>query len=72
MAPLMFVVIGYFSAKCHRWAFIIGAVIYLFDAVIYLYFEFWLAAAFHAFILYKLWNGYQTISEYEELRAKLA
>lgn len=69
--PLLFVALGYFAAKCNRWAFIAGAVIYLLDAALYLYFELWLAFAFHLFILYKLWNGYKTISEYDEFKAKL-
>jgi hypothetical protein len=69
--PMIFVIIGYFAAKCNRWAFIAGAVIYLLDAVLFLYFQFWLAFAFHLYILYKLWNGYKTISEYEQLRERL-
>jgi hypothetical protein len=69
--PLIFVFIGFFAAKCNRWAFIAGGIIYLLDAVLFLYFEFWLAFAFHAFILYKLWKGYKTISEYDEFRSKL-
>lgn len=69
--PLLFVAIGYFAATCHRWAFIVGGIIYLLDAALYLYFELWLAFAFHLFILYKLWKGYKTISEYDEFKAKL-
>jgi hypothetical protein len=69
--PLTFVVIGYFAAKCNRWAFIAGAIIYLVDAVLFLFMQYWLAFAFHLYILYKLWNGYKTISEYDKLRERL-
>jgi len=71
LAPGVFIALGIFAMNCHRWAFILGAVIYLLDAVIYLYVHQWLAFACHAFVLYKLWNGFKTISEYEALRSKL-
>lgn len=71
MAPLLFIVIGYFAATAHRWAFVVGALIYVLDAILYLYFMELLAFGFHAFILYKLYKGYRTISEYEELTEKM-
>ncbi len=67
ITPLMFALLGYFAAKPQRWAFIIGALIYLGDGLLYLYFEEWLAAGFHAFVLYNLFVGFREISEYEKL-----
>jgi hypothetical protein len=72
VAPLAFIVIGFFGATCHRWAFVVGGFIYFIDALIYLYAQEWFAFGVHGFILYKLWKGYGTISEYEELKTKLA
>ena len=71
LAPAMFVVIGIFATKCHRWAFIVGGIVYLLDSALYLFFGEVFAFAFHLFILYKLLKGFQTISEFEELKAKL-
>jgi hypothetical protein len=71
VVPLIFIAIGFFASKCNRWAFVVGGVLYLLDAALYLYFEAWLAFAFHLYILYKLWNGYKIISVYDEMRAKL-
>jgi hypothetical protein len=71
LAPLLFIIIGFFSAKRSRLAFIVGAIIYFFDGLLYLYFQEWLAAGFHVYILYKLYKGYNTISEYKELSSKM-
>lgn len=71
LSPVLFIVLGIFGAKLQRWAFITGTLIYLIDAVIYLYVGEWLAFAFHGFVIYKLFKGYQAIKEYEELSAKV-
>ncbi|AYB32687.1 hypothetical protein [Chryseolinea soli] len=67
----IFIFFGYFAAKLQRWAFIVGAIVYVIDAAIYALVAQWLALAFHLFILYKLFQGFRTISEYEAIRKKL-
>jgi len=71
LAPAIFIAIGIFAARLNRWAFIVGSIIYLFDAFLYLLFQSWLAFGFHLFILYKLYHGYRTIAEYDALRARM-
>jgi hypothetical protein len=71
-APTIFALIGYFAFNLNRWAFIAGAILYLLDSLIYLYAQEWFAAAFHLFVLYKLYQGYRTITEYEEEKARLS
>lgn len=71
LAPIAFIVLGYFAAKLNRWAFIVGGIFYLLDGFIYLAFQEWLAAGFHGFVLYKLYQGYKAITEYEEESLKL-
>jgi len=48
---------GYLSLKRHTWAFILGAVLYLLDAGILLLFQDWYSLAFHAYVLYKFFDG---------------
>ena len=67
----IFIFFGYFGAKLQRWAFIAGAIVYVLDAAIYALVAQWLALAFHLFILYKLFLGFRTISEYETIRKKI-
>jgi hypothetical protein len=69
--PLIIALMGYFAMRCNRWAFIVGAVIYALDALLFLFYGEWLAFGFHAFVLYKLWNGFNTISEYEALKERI-
>lgn len=70
--PAFMAMIGFFAARCNRWAFIVGAIVYFLDAILFLLFSEWLAFGFHLFVLYKLWQGFKTISEYDELKLKLA
>jgi hypothetical protein len=54
-----FAVLGYLAARRHTWAFILGMVLYTLDGLIFLVGQDWLAAAFHAFVLYVLFVGTQ-------------
>lgn len=71
IAPALFAMFGYFAFKLNRWAFIAGAVVYLLDGFVYLHAQEWLAAGFHVFVLYKLYQGYREITEYENELARL-
>jgi hypothetical protein len=71
LAPLLFATFGYFAFKLQRWAFIIGAIVYIIDGMIYLFFNEWLAFGIHLFVLYNLYKGYREITEYELQLAKL-
>lgn len=54
-----FAVLGYLAARRHTWAFVLGMVLYALDGLIFLFAQDWLAAAFHAFVLYVLFLGAQ-------------
>ncbi len=53
----LFVAFGYFGRKGVLTAFIVGIVIYVFDGLVYLYFEDMLAAGFHVFALIFIGKG---------------
>jgi hypothetical protein len=59
--------LGYFANKRQKWAFIAGMALYAADAAILISLQQWLSAAFHAFVLYLLWEGFKRIAEDEEL-----
>jgi hypothetical protein len=52
-----FVLLGVFAVKGHRWAFIVGMVLFALDGLIFLLVRDWLGVGFHVFILYCLFRG---------------
>lgn len=54
-----FVLLGYFAGKRHRWAFILGMLVYAGDALIYLLVKDWIAIGFHVFAIYCMFAGFQ-------------
>lgn len=53
----IFVLFGFFAAKGHLWAFILGIICFLLDGLIFLLAQDWLGVGFHAFILFFLIRG---------------
>ena len=61
LAVGVFIALGFFAQKGHLWAFITGGILYLFDGLIYVYFQDWLPVAFHAYVLYSLFRGFRSL-----------
>ena len=57
----IFVLIGALARKGLRWAFILGLVFYVLDAVIWLAFREWLPAAFHLLGLFGILSGLRAL-----------
>jgi hypothetical protein len=55
----IFILFGVFANKRHLWAFVVGMVLYTLDGLIFAIARDWLAAGFHAFVLYWLFNGFR-------------
>ncbi len=55
----MFVAFGVFAYKGRLWAFVVGMTLYALDGVIFAIASDWLAAGFHAFVLYSLLGGFR-------------
>ena len=53
----LFVIFGFLARKRMHWAFLIGMVVYLLDGLMLLMFESYLGAAFHAYVLFRLFQG---------------
>jgi hypothetical protein len=71
VAAGLFIVLGFFSIRIQRWAFMAGLIIYLVDALIYIVFEEWVALALHGYILYRLFLGLRALATYDVLKTKI-
>jgi hypothetical protein len=63
LAAGAFVLFGVFAHKRHTWAFIVGMMLFALDGVIVLMAQDWLDLAFHAFVLFCLFRGFQACLE---------
>lgn len=72
LVAAFFVGLGVFAYKGHTWAFIVGMVIYAFDALIFLVFQDWFPLAFHAFVIFCLYRGIAANRKVKQLEAEMA
>jgi hypothetical protein len=54
----LFILFGVFATKGHRWAFILGMILFALDGLIFLLGPDWLGIGFHLFVLYCLFRGF--------------
>jgi hypothetical protein len=59
----IFVLFGFFAHKGHTWAFIVGMVLFALDGVILVLASAWLGVAFHAYVLFRLFQGFTACRE---------
>lgn len=67
VAAGVFALFGYFGAKRHSWAFLVGMALYALDALVFVLARHWLGLAFHAFALYSMFGGYRACAALAEL-----
>jgi uncharacterized membrane protein len=60
----VFLLFWYFGKQGHKWAFLVGMALYVVDGLILLPFHDLLGAAFHLWVLYRLYQGYTTLSRF--------
>ena len=68
----LFVIFWRFARKSEQWAFVVGMAIYVLDAALVFYFKDILAAAFHAYALYRIYTGMSGIPALQRLQQALA
>ena len=68
----MFVLFGFFAARRHNWSFILGMVVFALDGLIFLLSQDWLSIAFHVFVLYCLFKGFQASRALKALESSAA
>jgi hypothetical protein len=62
----IFVLFGFFAHKGHTWAFIVGMVLFALDGIILVLASAWLGVAFHAYVLFRLFQGFTACRELKE------
>lgn len=67
VAALVFVLFGYYALKRHRWAFIIGIVLYTLDSLIFLAVQDWWSFGFHVLALFGLFGGMNAARKLREI-----
>ncbi|HEY7797336.1 MAG TPA: hypothetical protein VIA80_01120 [Hyphomonadaceae bacterium] len=55
--------IGYVAQRGVAWAFYIGLAVYVFDALIFVYFEDWMSVAFHGLAIFFIMKGVMQLRE---------
>jgi len=60
----VFLLFWYFGKQGHKWAFLVGMGLYVVDGLILLPIHDFLGAAFHLWVLYRLYQGYTTLSRF--------
>ncbi len=72
LAAGFYVLYGLFARKGAPWAFIVGAVFYVLDGLLLLLVKDWLSVAFHAYALFRIFQGFQAAQQLKTLRAQSA
>ncbi len=72
LAAAFYVLYGFFARRGARWAFIVGAIFYALDGVLLLVVKDWLAVAFHAYALFRIFQGFQAAQQLAVLRSQSA
>ena len=62
---------GFFARRGAKWAFLTGMILYLIDALLLLVFKDWLAVAFHAYALFRIFQGFQAAQRFSRLPVSL-
>lgn len=61
------VLFGKMAASEKGWAFVVGMGLFAMDGVLSLFLQDWVGAAFHAYALFCLWQGYSKLRELRTL-----
>jgi hypothetical protein len=68
----VFVLFWNFARKGQNWAFIVGMALYLLDGLILLGFKDILGAAFHAYVLFRVYGGMKAVPVFQRLQQAMA
>ena len=71
-AAAFYALYGVFARKGALWAFIVGAVFYILDGLLLVVFKEWISVAFHAYALFRIFQGFQAAQQLAVLRKQSA
>lgn len=64
LAAGTYALFGFFARRGAKWAFLTGMILYAIDAVLLLVFKDWLSVAFHAYALFRIFQGFQAAQQF--------
>jgi hypothetical protein len=67
-----FALCGYFASKMQKWAFVVGGILYLLDAGLCLFFQDYISAAVHAWVLFRIYQGFAKINDARPVQTAVA
>lgn len=65
----VFLLFWKFAREGQKWAFLAGMTLYALDGLIFLGFGLWLDLAFHAFAIFNMYKGLQSLTAVNQLKA---
>jgi len=63
----LFVLLWHFARKGQKWAFLLGLALYALDGLLLIPFKDFLGVAFHAYALWRIYQGFQAASQLEAM-----
>jgi hypothetical protein len=72
IAASVFVIFGVLARKRHKWAFVVGMILYACDGLLFLLVSDWIGIAFHLYVLYRIYKGIQMLGSAGRLEADTA
>ena len=70
LAAGVYALFGLFARKGAQWAFLTGMILYALDALLLLLVKDWLSVAFHAYALFRIFQGFQGAQRLAALRSQ--
>jgi MFS family permease len=67
----VFLLFWNFARRGEKWAFLVGMALYAIDGLILVPFKDFLGVAFHAYALFRIYNGMQGLPVLEEIRRRM-
>ncbi len=67
-----FVGMGFLARREMSWAFILGMIFYVLDGLIFLWAQEWFGLAFHAYVLFRLYQGFTANNKLAALKREVA
>jgi hypothetical protein len=67
----VFLLFWNFARRGEKWAFLVGMALYAVDGLILVPFKDFLGVAFHAYALFRIYNGMQGLPVLEEIRRRM-
>jgi len=67
----VFFLFGFLARRRHKWAFVVGMILYASDGLLSVFVRDWISIAIHLFALYGIYRGLRALSSLDKLAAEM-